>query len=323
MINLYGPTEATVDVSYFNCPQTEIKNVFIGRPIDNTKLFVVNEKDKIQPIGIPGELIITGVNLARGYLNRELTREKFFNLKIPGKKAIRGYRSGDLVKLTSEGELEYIGRRDNQVKIRGFRIELGDIESKLFEHPFVENCAVVTTGEADQKILIAYLCARSGNKLREDELRTYLDKKLPDYMVPSNFVFLDNLPLTPVGKLDRKRLPLTGKKKHKSIIIVPANKYEKRLLSLWKELLKIENISIYDNFFDIGGNSLLAIKMTNQIVRDFTFEIDTTSIMEYSNIKELSAFMTLGMKKSAFLTNNDIDEKIRLKKNKNFKSHKK
>ena len=132
LINLYGPTEATVDVSYYNCPRKDIRNVYIGRPIDNTKLFVVNGKNVLQPIGVPGELLITGVNLARGYMNRpDLTSEKFFDFKISNEHTIRAYHTGDLVKLTPEGEIDYLGRLDSQIKIRGFRIELGDIEAKI------------------------------------------------------------------------------------------------------------------------------------------------------------------------------------------------
>lgn len=320
LINLYGPTEATVDVSYFNCPETGLRNVFIGKPIDNTRLFVVNDRDKIQPIGIPGELIISGVNLARGYLNHpELTNRNFFNLQTYGKEVVRAYRSGDIVKLTSEGELEYIGRRDNQVKIRGFRIELGDIESKIFEHTAVDNCAVVVADITGQKSLVAYIILKPMNYPEANILRDYLRKKIPEYMIPSYFVFLTVLPLTSTGKVDRKNLPAPDVTNPEKYIVTPKNKYEKQLFVLWKEILKIENISLYDNFFDIGGNSILAINLTSLIVRDFGIVVDTTAIFEYSNIKELSEYLTMGTKQSVFLDDSDIDEKTRRKKNINFK----
>jgi amino acid adenylation domain-containing protein len=161
MINLYGPTEATVDVSYYNCPEADPENVYIGRPIDNTKLYVVSGNDKIQPVGIPGELIITGLNLARGYINNpELSEEKFNMFQFFDKKKVRGYRSGDLVRLTDSGELEFIRRKDMQVKIRGYRIEPGEIESNIMDHPLVENCAVLVYENEDKKSLVAYVCIK-------------------------------------------------------------------------------------------------------------------------------------------------------------------
>jgi len=322
LINLYGPTEATVDVSYFNCPEADIKNVYIGRPIDNTKLFVLNDKNIIQPIGAPGELIITGVNLARGYLNHpELTHKKFFDFKISEENIVRAYRSGDLVKLTPEGEIDYIGRLDNQVKIRGFRIELGDIESNILEHPQVNNCAVIETENIEPKSLVAYIWLKPGTDFGEEIIRNYLSGKLPDYMVPSYFIFPETLPLTSSGKLDRKNLPKPSGDKAANLLAVPENSTEKRLLDLWKKLFKIDAISISDNFFDVGGNSLLAINLATLISREFNIEMNTIAIFEYPTIKRQSDFFTGKANQKISAKSTGLDEKNRRKKNVNFKKN--
>ncbi|MFZ0281549.1 MAG: non-ribosomal peptide synthetase, partial [Bacteroidales bacterium] len=316
LINLYGPTEATVDVSYFNCPGSKVNKVFIGRPIDNTKLFVVSKRNKLQPVGIPGELIITGVNLARGYLNdNNLTNKKFFDLRVSGGKRMRAYHSGDIVKLPPEGELEYIGRMDNQVKIRGFRVEPGEIESKILEHPSVSNCAVITRNNLETNSLIAYVCLKSNEKVGEASLKNFLSKKLPEYTIPSKFLFLTKLPLTISGKLDRNKLPPPDQIQLKNNFEVPSNNFEKRLLSIWKYLLKTEKIDVNDNFFDIGGNSLLAIIMTSKVAEEFDIVINAMAIFEFSSIKKLSEFISSGIKESFFPENDKIDEKTRHKKN--------
>ncbi|MCE5345210.1 MAG: amino acid adenylation domain-containing protein [Bacteroidales bacterium] len=320
LINLYGPTEATVDVSYYNCPRNGIENVYIGKPIDNTKLFVVNRKNILQPIGVPGELLIAGVNLARGYLNRpDLTSEKFFDFKISNNQSIRAYHTGDLVKLTPEGEIDYLGRIDNQVKIRGFRIELGDIEAKILEHPMVTHCAVIVTEKGEHKYLVAYVCLKPGNEIDADKLRNYLSGKLPDYMVPPYILFLETLPLTSSGKLNRKSLPAPDRVIEKDALITPSNKNEKLLLDIWSNLLKTENISITDNFFDIGGNSLLAINLANLISREFSITLKALMIFEFPSIKAQSEYLsgTTGDKFS--LKNIEIDEKTKNKKNVSFK----
>ncbi|MEI6047795.1 MAG: amino acid adenylation domain-containing protein, partial [Bacteroidota bacterium] len=322
LINLYGPTEATVDVSYFNCPAVDIRNVYIGKPIDNTKLFVVNGKDIIQPIGVAGELLITGVNLARGYLNRpDLTNEKFFDFQISNDFSIRAYRSGDLVKFTSDGEIDYLGRLDNQVKIRGFRIELGEIEAKILEHPLVTHSAVIVADKGAHQYLVAYVCLKPGNEIQEGKLRNYLAGKLPDYMVPPYIIFLETLPLTESGKLDRKRLPMPNRIIDINSIIIPSTQNENILLGLWRDLLKIENISINDNFFDIGGNSLLAINLANLLSKKFNMTINTLLIFEFPSIKDQSEFLSGKEGDNLSLTNTEIEEKTRRIRKVNFKRH--
>lgn len=320
LINLYGPTEATVDVSYYLCPRQDITNVYIGRPIDNTKLFVVNEKNVIQPVGVPGELLITGVNLARGYINRpELTSEKFFGFKLPAGFETRAYHTGDLVKLTPEGEVYYLGRIDNQVKIRGFRIELGEIESKIMEHPLVSNCAVVVVEKAKNKFLCAYVCMKPGNMSTSEELKSYIATQLPDYMVPPYIVFMDTLPLTQSGKLDRKNLPLVETAFERDSIINPSNQNEELLLDIWKNLLNNEKISVNDNFFDIGGNSLLAINLANAISNKFSKSIKALFIFEYPSIKSQSDYLSGNNEKHITVKKTEIEEKAKLRKNVSFK----
>ncbi|MCE5348142.1 MAG: amino acid adenylation domain-containing protein [Bacteroidales bacterium] len=324
IINLYGPTEATVDVSYYNCPKSNINHVFIGRPIDNTKLFVLNNRMKIQPVGIPGELIITGVNLARGYMNHpELTRDKFFDFKISNDRVIRAYRTGDLVKLTSEGEIDYIGRLDNQVKIRGFRIELGDIEAKILEHTDVINCAVVVAEYIEPKSLIAYICLKSEASMESEYIRKFLSDKLPGYMVPSYFVFLDKLPLTTSGKVNRKALPKPDLKRTGIPVVLPTNNYEKELLDIWKKLLRIENISIQDNFFEVGGNSLLAINLATLISKEFGIIVNTITVLEHPNIKAQSSYISGLANQDRRTVSQDVSAKMERRKNIEFQRRRK
>jgi amino acid adenylation domain-containing protein len=323
LINLYGPTEATVDVSYYNCPKENIENIYIGKPIDNTKLFVVNKLNEIQPIGISGELLITGVNLARGYMNRpDLTAEKFFDFRLSDGKSIKAYHTGDLVKLTSEGELDYLGRMDNQIKIRGFRIELGDIEAQISEHPMVSNVAVIMSENGQNKLLLAYVCLKPGCELEADKLRKYLNGKLPEYMVPSFIIFLDILPLTSSGKLDRKSLPAPDRIIERNELATPSNKNEKILLDLWKDILKIENLSINDNFFDVGGNSLSAISLANLISKEFNITLKVLMVFEFPNIKSQSEYLSGEKGKKYSLTNDDIDEKSKSKRKIDYKRFK-
>lgn len=320
IINLYGPTEATVDVSYYNCPSSNVKQVYIGKPIDNTRLFVVNGKRKLQPVGVPGELLITGVNLARGYLNhQELTDERFVDFTTPDGEIIKAYRTGDLVKMTAEGEIDYIGRIDNQVKIRGFRIELGDIEAQIHKYPDVINCAVIVSEDMGSKSLVAYICLKKGVVTEADAIRKFLLSKLPDYMVPSFFVFLEELPLTTSGKLNRKALPRPERVTSGDTIALPTNNCEKILLRLWKDLLRIENISINDNFFEIGGNSLLAINLATLISKEFNILINTITVLEYPNIKGQSDYIAgLTGKKDNSDQNISIDDKAKQRKDVDF-----
>jgi len=294
LVNTYGPTEATIAVSYYECPvNTETKKVYIGKPIDNTKLLVINSKNKMQPVGIPGELIITGVNLARGYLNSpELTNAKFFDLQTPDGTTARAYKTGDIAQWEKNGQISFTGRVDNQIKIRGHRIELGDVESKILEHPNVnETAVIVSETNPENKYLIAYIVPKNAQINITSELTDFLLKTLPSHMVPTHIVEIESMPLTTSGKIDRKRLPVPKIQISKEIL-APSSKYEKHLTELWKDLLNISNISITDNFFDIGGNSLLAIRLITKIQDSLGINLDVVKVMEFPNIKVFANYLS-------------------------------
>jgi amino acid adenylation domain-containing protein len=294
LVNLYGPTEATVDVSYYNCPQnSNNKIIYIGKPIDNTKLFVVNRKNKIQPVGVPGELVIAGTNLAKGYLNRpELNKEKFINiLGLDKSSTLKVYKTGDIARWTSIGEIDYIGRIDNQVKIRGFRIELGEIESKIMEFKGVESCAVVVNkSNQDNPLLIAYLKYSGSGELDISNIKTFLAERVPEYMVPTTIISLPEMPLTSSGKIDRKTLP--EPQLNKTIKGVHTFcKVENILLTIWQNVLKNENIDTATNFFDVGGNSIMVPLIAARLNKEYNLKVNTLDIFQYPTIESLSAFL--------------------------------
>ncbi|HVR99575.1 MAG TPA: amino acid adenylation domain-containing protein, partial [Thermoanaerobaculia bacterium] len=246
LLNLYGPTEASVEVSVWPC-DPERPTVAIGRPISNLRLYV------LQPVGVPGELLLGGVGLARGYLGRpDLTAAAF--VPDPFGNGERLYRTGDFCRLLPDGNVEFLGRIDHQVKIRGFRIELGEVEAALLRHPQVRECAVVVREET----LAAYVVGTA----EPGVLRTFLDERLPGYMVPAVFVTLGALPLTSSGKVDRASLP-TPERTHQAL--APRDVLELRLVRLWEELLGLEPIGVQDDFFELGGHSLLATQVRSRL----------------------------------------------------------
>ncbi|NIM17870.1 MAG: amino acid adenylation domain-containing protein, partial [Candidatus Aminicenantes bacterium] len=294
LINLYGPTEATVDVSYFNCPTAGIPgNIPIGKPIDNIKLYIVDRDLNLQPVGIPGELCISGVGLARGYINKpELTAEKFIELSEQA--SWRLYKTGDLVRWLKDGNIQFLGRMDHQVKIRGFRIELGEIENRLLSHEAVKEAVVIAVvSGGGENYLRAYIVAAgdvsTDRKLDSAELRTYLSGTLPDYMVPSYFVLIEKIPLTPTGKIDRKAL-LEFDVKFEHEYAAPGNEREELLVKIWSEVLAVEEsrIGIDDNFFALGGHSLSAVRLVSRIHKAFNIEIAVTGIFKVPTIREMS-----------------------------------
>lgn len=293
IINLYGPTEATVDVSHYLCPKTTTDIMYIGKPIDNTKLLIVNEKNEIQPIGQPGELIITGVNLARGYLNRdELNASKFIEIQYFDGQKLRGYKTGDLAKWTDSGNIFYIGRLDSQVKIRGFRIELGDIEAQISQNGAIKLCAVVVNHpNSINSQLIAYVCLKPNTYISGEELKQYLSKKLPEYMVPSAIIFLDDMPLTTSGKIDRKALPQPETIKKDLNQPSKVTHYENALTQVWKDTLKHDNFDINANFFEIGGNSILIPFVTSKLIKEHKIKLNSVDIIQYPTIKALANYL--------------------------------
>ncbi|MBR8837279.1 MAG: amino acid adenylation domain-containing protein [Stigonema ocellatum SAG 48.90 = DSM 106950] len=289
--NLYGPTETTIWSTVFQVKAAELSYplVPIGRPIANTQIYILDEHLQPVPTGVLGELYIGGVGVARGYLNRpELTAERFIvNPFSPGS---RCYKTGDLARYLHDGNIEYVSRIDNQVKIRGFRIELGEIENILSAHPQVEEAVVITRSDRPEEIqIVAYLTAQQEQPTLHT-LRDFLRQKLPDYMVPTAFVILDTLPLTPSGKVDRRALPkptVSSFSQHNEFV-APRNDTEQELAKIWSEILKIQPVGVKDNFFEIGGNSLSAMHLIASIGQQFGKELPLSAILTNPTIEEFA-----------------------------------
>jgi surfactin family lipopeptide synthetase A len=289
--NLYGPTEASVDVSYWACPaKCRETAIPIGQPIANIRLYVLDRNLNPVPTGIPGELHIAGIGLGRGYLNRPcLTSEKFIPDPFQGGGS-RMYKTGDLVRYRVDGTIDYLGRIDHQVKIRGFRIEVGEIEAQLLLNQEVKETVVLAReDQPGDKRLIAYLVADQVGCLRIDELKEQLKQTLPNYMLPSAFVVLAQMPLGANGKLDRKRLqaPDIGEQLSKPYV-APRTETEAVLAEIWREVLGLEKVGVEDNFFELGGHSLLAIQLVSRVVKRFVIELPLRSIFETGNIATLA-----------------------------------
>ncbi|MDF2882508.1 MAG: amino acid adenylation domain protein [Clostridiaceae bacterium] len=293
IIHVYGPTESTVFASYYcinHLDGTE-KNIPIGRPIANTYMYVLDKNYKLQPIGVPGELCIGGDGLVKGYLNREeLTQDKIVD--NPFKEHEKIYKTGDLVKLTADGNIYFIGRIDDQIKLRGFRIELGEIEENIRKIDNINECVVVVKeGDSGDRFLAAYYTANK--KISNQQFQEMLCDRLPNYMIPKAYVKLDSMPLTLNGKVDRKSLPspTIEVSNSDSYNKKPSTETEKVLLELWCSLLKSSQIGIYNNFFDLGGNSLLLIKMHSSIEKIFPGIVGVADIFDNPSIARLAMFI--------------------------------
>ncbi len=265
--NLYGPTEAAVDVTAWHCSrEADRVSVPIGRPIANTRIYLLDEHGQPVPLGAVGELYIGGVQVARGYLNRpELTAERF--LSDPFAPGGRMYRTGDVARYLANGDIEYLGRNDQQVKIRGFRIECGEIEAALATHPAVREAVVDARAVGDDKRLVAWVVPAAGvaEETLAGVLRQHVSAALPDYMVPSAWVVVAALPLSPNGKLDRRALPEPQGAQSQAAYEAPQGEHETLLAAIWRELLNVEQVGRHDNFFELGGHSLLAVRLTNRL----------------------------------------------------------
>ncbi|ORX94939.1 amino acid adenylation [Basidiobolus meristosporus CBS 931.73] len=290
VINAYGPTETSVWSTIWRCTN-EVSNgmVSIGRPIANTRIYLLDATGHPVPLGAMGELYIGGAGVARGYLNRpELTAERFLSDPFSGTEGARMYRTGDMARYLPDGRLEFVGRNDFQVKIRGYRIELDEIEAHLVEHPMVKEAVVLALGEESNKRLVAYVVADPVEHLA-NSLRSYLAPRLPDYMLPAAFVRLDALPLSPNGKLDRRALPVPGTEAfaHQTYE-APRGEAETALAEIWTELLGLERISRHDNFFELGGHSILAVRMISRIRTKLGVEIALRVLFESPSIEKLA-----------------------------------
>ncbi len=299
--NLYGPTEAAIDVTSFACTAGSLAGlarVPIGAPIDNTRVYVLDEQGEPLPVGVPGELHLAGVGLAHGYLDRpELTAEKFIPdpfaglVGDPGRLASgRMYRTGDLARWRPDGTIDFLGRIDNQVKLRGLRIELSEIEVALRDQPGIREAAVVVREDTPgDKRLVAYLVTDS---LDTKAVRAALKQRLPDYMVPAAFLALDALPLTPSGKLDRRSLPAPQAGRDASIAYAaPESATEQAVAAIWAEVLKIERIGLDDDFFDLGGHSLLATQVIAKLRRTAGAGVSVMDLFKNRTVRELAALV--------------------------------
>ena len=305
LINTYGPTEATIVATAFPISTLPIANeVPIGRPLANIETYVLNNYLQPVPIGVPGELHIGGKGLARGYLNRpELTSERFIPHPFSNTPEAQLYKTGDLVRYLTDGALEYLGRIDDQVKIRGFRVELGEVESALTADSHVKDAVVIAqTDDLGSQQLVAYLVTAT-ESFSLSETRQAIKKKLPNYMVPSAFMVLESIPLTPNGKVDRRALPVPDPNqrlnnveliapRNSNEFVAPRNRVEETLSKIWRELLKQEKIGIYDDFFELGGHSLLAIQMISRINDYFRLNLLLRNIFEAPKIADLGNRIT-------------------------------
>jgi acyl carrier protein len=269
------------------------KSIPYGRPIANTKYYIFNEALENCPVWLSGELYCAGMGLAKGYWrNEEKTRANFINHPVTGE---RLYKTGDLGRYLPDGTIEFLGRADFQLKIRGYRIEPGEIEAALLQHPAVEASVVKAVGEQrGQERLVAYLVSNQEQVPALDELRSFLRQKLPEYMIPSTFVWLDALPLSPNGKIDRQALPEpdTIVSKPEKSFVPPHTSLEKVMAGIWSEVLDVEQIGTHDNFFlDLGGNSLLATQVMAHVRETLQVELPLRHFFESPTIAEQVAVM--------------------------------
>jgi amino acid adenylation domain-containing protein len=292
VFDLYGPTE---DTTYSTFTLRDDGAATIGRPISNTQTYILDKFLQPVPAGIPGELYLGGDGLARGYLNQtELTNERFIKNPFSEDSTARMYRTGDLVRYLHDGRIEYLGRIDNQVKIRGFRIELGEIETVLANHTAVSEAVVIAVeDQSGAKNLAAYFVPNLQSKAKIAELRDYLKQKLPDYMIPSFFTELDELPLTPNGKINRKALPApsanlpSGERK----VVSHRDELERQLTEIWETILGVQPIGIGDNFFEMGGHSLKAVRMFVEVEKTFGKNIPLATLFEAGTIEKLAEIL--------------------------------
>jgi hypothetical protein len=300
VINMYGPTETTIWSSTHTL-QPGDEPIPIGRPIANTRLYILDDDLNPVPVGAAGELYIGGDGVVRGYLERpELTAERFV-LSPFGSSGDRLYRTGDVARYRADGQIEFLGRVDHQVKIRGHRIELGEIESILQSQPGVRECVVVAREdvEGDQR-LVAYVIPESGADIDEQGLRAALRAALPEFMVPSHFVRLEAFPLTPNAKIDRKALPAPG-------VVQPAgaplpapaaSRSEEKIIEIWRAVLRVSEVGARDNFFDLGGHSLLAVKAHRILKQEFSKPLAITDLFRFPTVRALAEYLDDGAESS-------------------------
>ncbi len=292
LVNMYGITETTVHVTYRPLSQDDLNSgSVIGVPIPDLQIYILDKQQRPVPIGVPGEMYVGGGGLARGYLNRpELTAERFIPDQFTNRPGSRLYKTGDLARFLPNRDIEYLGRIDDQVKIRGFRIELGEIESVLCQHPAVRQASVMAREDVPgTKRLVAYLVTTSPTP-EVSTLREHLKKKMPEYMVPAAFVFMEKLPLNNNGKIDRKALPVPEEQRPElgGRYVAPRTPVEEKLAAIWSKSLRVEKVGVHDNFFELGGDSILSIQIISSARRE-GLKLTPEVLFAHPTIAELAA----------------------------------
>ena len=302
LINAYGPTECIITATTYDIPNDFLKGahlqrVPIGRPRANRDCYVLDQNGQLVPVGVPGELYIGGTALARGYLNRnDLTEKVFLKKTLPYSRASRFYKTGDLVRFLPDGNLDFLGRVDQQVKVRGFRIELGEIETALRQHAEIKEAVVAALPEASgQKRLVAYFVTHDAKNLASEQLRAFLSRILPEYMIPSLFIQLEAMPLDPSGKINRRALPQPDQLRPELQVefIAPRTATEEKLAGILREILQIEKVGILDNFFSLGGHSMMATQVVSRIRDTFEVDISLRAMFENPTIEGIAKLITL------------------------------
>jgi amino acid adenylation domain-containing protein len=295
MLNAYGSTECSDDVAHYPIyqpPATEVLNMPIGRPVANMRLYVLDSQLQPVPIGVAGELYVGGIGVGRGYLNSaERTAEVFIPDPFAQEPGARLYKTGDLARYLSDGNIQFLGRLDRQVKIRGFRIELREIEALMAQHPdILQTVVIAREDQPDNKLLVAYVVPNQEQVPTPSELRRFLKEKLPDYMVPEAFVVLGALPLIPNGKVDHRALPAPEPSRGglEEAFVAPRTPTEEVIAAIWADILSLKQVSIYDNFFELGGHSLLATQVISQMREAFQVELPLRALFEGSTTADLA-----------------------------------
>jgi amino acid adenylation domain-containing protein len=322
LVNSYGPTEATVVATMADLPAgggedgaaRPPRHVPIGRPIRNTRAYVLDPRGEAVPIGVPGELHLGGGGVARGYLDRpDLTAGRFVPDPFGPEPGARVYRTGDRVRFLADGTLEFVGRVDQQVKVRGFRVELGEIESALAAQPGVAEAVVAAREESPgSSRLVAYLLAEPGAELSVPDLRAALKAELPGYMVPAAFAVLDAFPLTRSGKTDRRALPapesVARAEAKTAAHAAPQSDVERAIAAAWQEVLGVEEVGLDDNFFDLGGHSLLLARVRSRLAGRFPREVSVVVLFRYPTVRSLAGYLAQGAVEEAVLPQRSEEE---------------
>jgi amino acid adenylation domain-containing protein len=308
VINLYGPSEDTTYSTYALIKRGEKGIPAIGRPLANTQVYVLDSAGQPVPVGVTGELYIGGAGLGRGYWRRpELTAERFVPDCLGGTRGGRLYRTGDLVRYREGGVLEYLGRADHQVKVRGYRIELAEVEAALRKHEQVRDAVAIVSEEGSEKRVVAYI-VRKEEEATAADLRAWLRKRLPEYMVPQAFVMLEELPMTANGKVDRRALPAAKEAEsgNGAEVIAPRTETEAAVAEMWREVLRLERVSVDDNFFEVGGHSLLATRVMSQVRKRLGVEVELRIFFEDATVEGLANQIDLAKKSAPVLNAQSI-----------------